>query len=480
MPRFGRPGEEIPRSGLESGADHADGNGMSGTTVRRAKNARQILGFVTVLRTIGRRWAASILVVVGLLGASLGAPGISAAAPGRPIPEGQDGTDTSLKGAYDEVIGQESALVDRYQKAQETRLRTVAELDRLKASLRSSQVDLLEAHVALQAAQAVEARQVAGRKVADRKVARAEDRLRRQIVASYVKGGQEASLLTALLHAANGREAGQALTFSRVVVGDSDTLVRELESARAERRRAERSAKRARGKAKARRDDVQETSAFIAASTLKQATLVQDVDRQVVAEQSALREVQARKAVIEGQINSINRSSDGVQLLLAQLQRGQPDWVPGDVLITNPIPGYKIGSKFGMRYHPILHITRLHGGGDLGAPGGTTIYAPADGVVVIAGVRGGYGNTTVIDHGHSLATLYGHQSQILVSPGQIVKRGDPIGKVGSTGLSTGPHLHFETRIKGLPIDPEGVVDFARPKGSYAAEAKEIADAFGGN
>lgn len=65
----------------------------------------------------------------------------------------------------------------------------------------------------------------------------------------------------------------------------------------------------------------------------------------------------------------------------------------------------------------------------------------------------------VIDHGHSLATLYGHQSAMAVRPGDIVKRGDVIGYVGSTGLSTGPHLHFETRVKGMPIDPKGVVDF---------------------
>ena len=77
----------------------------------------------------------------------------------------------------------------------------------------------------------------------------------------------------------------------------------------------------------------------------------------------------------------------------------------------------------------------------------------------MAGRRGGYGNTTVIDHGHSLGTLYGHQSRIAVKPGQVVKRGDLIGYVGSTGLSTGPHLHFETRVRGMPINPEGVVDW---------------------
>ena len=85
---------------------------------------------------------------------------------------------------------------------------------------------------------------------------------------------------------------------------------------------------------------------------------------------------------------------------------------------------------------------------------------------MLAEVRGGYGNAVVIDHGNSLGTLYGHTSKMLVKPGQLVKRGDVIALVGSTGLSTGPHLHFETRIKGMPIDPEGVDRLRRQEVVY--------------
>ena len=422
------------------------------------------------------------MVVAALLAGALVGPTLSEAAPATPRAphqDPQDGSDTSLKGEYDEVIGQESALVDAYEAAQAERVQAAKELDRLKADLQKHQLDLLVAHSQLDKALATEKRQVAARKAADAKVSKAEERLRKQIVASYVRGGEDASVLEALLSAQDGAEAGAAVAYSKAIVGDSDALLRDLEKARAARRSAERSAKRAKARATAQRDDIDTATKFIAAATQKQTGLVADVDAKVLEEQKTLREVQSRKAIIEGRINSINRSSDGIQMILAQLQAGQPDWVPGDVEITNPIPGYKIGSKFGMRYHPILHVSRLHAGGDLGAPSGTPIYAPADGIVVIAGVRGGYGNATVIDHGHSLATLYGHQSQILVKPGQAVKRGELIGKVGSTGLSTGPHLHFETRIKGVPIDPEGVVDFTRPIGSYADEAREQA-ANGGN
>jgi murein DD-endopeptidase MepM/ murein hydrolase activator NlpD len=112
-----------------------------------------------------------------------------------------------------------------------------------------------------------------------------------------------------------------------------------------------------------------------------------------------------------------------------------------------------ITSGFGPRVHPIFHDVRIHTGIDFGAGEGTPILAAADGTVVSAGVLGGYGNATVIDHGSSLATLYGHQSRLLVVAGQRVKRGQVIGLVGHTGFATGPHLHFEVRVAGNPVDP---------------------------
>jgi murein DD-endopeptidase MepM/ murein hydrolase activator NlpD len=112
-----------------------------------------------------------------------------------------------------------------------------------------------------------------------------------------------------------------------------------------------------------------------------------------------------------------------------------------------------ITSPFGYRVHPIYGTTLLHTGVDFGADTGTPIHAAASGVVVSAGWIDGYGNATIIDHGSGLATLYGHQSALLVSSGQHVTQGQTIGRVGCTGSCTGPHLHFEVRVNGTPVDP---------------------------
>jgi murein DD-endopeptidase MepM/ murein hydrolase activator NlpD len=106
-----------------------------------------------------------------------------------------------------------------------------------------------------------------------------------------------------------------------------------------------------------------------------------------------------------------------------------------------------------MRLHPILGYTRMHTGVDMSAPYGQEIKAGGAGRVILAGVYGGYGNTVIIDHGGGMTTLYAHQSQVNVAYGDEVAAAQVIGYIGTSGLSTGPHLHFEVRISGKPVDP---------------------------
>ena len=129
-----------------------------------------------------------------------------------------------------------------------------------------------------------------------------------------------------------------------------------------------------------------------------------------------------------------------------------PDYVGG--VFAWPAPGYTtITSRFGKRVHPILKVTSVHKGTDIAMPTGAYIIAANDGTVIEAKYSTtGYGNMVMIDHGGGIVTLYGHGSEILVNAGQTVKKGDIIMKAGSTGWSTGPHLHFEVRINGTAVD----------------------------
>lgn len=133
---------------------------------------------------------------------------------------------------------------------------------------------------------------------------------------------------------------------------------------------------------------------------------------------------------------------------------GGATWVQGTGQLAAPVVA-PITSDFGWRIHPIYGTRRLHAGTDFGVDEGTPVHAADGGVVVEAGWVSGYGYTVIIDHGNGMSTLYAHNSDIAVSPGQTVSKGQVVSYSGNTGGSTGPHLHFEVRINGEPTDPMG-------------------------
>ena len=191
------------------------------------------------------------------------------------------------------------------------------------------------------------------------------------------------------------------------------------------------------------------------------------VHERLLASQNALVSTRAQerqslssiKANQRAYVNEVEGLAQVSSQLAAQIQaaqsrsaaQGAPTYSSGSGHSSGliwPVQG-PITSPFGMRWG------RMHEGIDIGVPYGTPIHAAASGTVIYAGWMGGYGNLTVIDHGHGLATAYGHQSALAVSNGQSVTQGQVIGYVGCTGHCFGPHLHFEVRINGQPVDPLG-------------------------
>jgi murein DD-endopeptidase MepM/ murein hydrolase activator NlpD len=160
--------------------------------------------------------------------------------------------------------------------------------------------------------------------------------------------------------------------------------------------------------------------------------------------------VDAQIAELEGELAALEQQEDSIRDLIDE--RARDDGRPPGTLVR-PVPG-AITSGFGPRWHPILGYMRMHNGLDMNCDTGDPIVAAGSGTVILAEVKGGYGKTIMVDHGGGMVTLYAHQSGYAVSQGSGVDAGQVIGYCGSTGQSTGPHLHFEVRITGNPVDPE--------------------------
>lgn len=181
----------------------------------------------------------------------------------------------------------------------------------------------------------------------------------------------------------------------------------------------------------------------------------------------ALKDIESDKASYAALVDSLERESADIEAELRRRaeeerkRREQAKPTPGGEddepaasagSLRRPYSGPQT-SGYGWREHPIYGERRFHAGVDYSGPTGDGFWAAGDGVVVSAGWRGGYGNAVVIDHGDGLATLYAHASTLLVRSGQRVRRGQVIGEIGTTGASTGPHLHFEVRQDGEPQNP---------------------------
>lgn len=259
----------------------------------------------------------------------------------------------------------------------------------------------------------------------------------------------ESDMVTTLMSTDQVSELARALYFIEAVANRSTASMDRYEA-------LGREADRQRARIEEQELHLSSVREALAASEIAQADRATERRNRAATVRTELDKERALLAELDDLIGDFESELDGLdaeQGRLESLIRGSSSGegtAPG--LLVRPVPG-PITSAFGPRHHPILGYTRMHTGVDMSAPYGQEIKAGAAGRVLLASTYGGYGLTVIIDHGGGMTTLYAHQSKVVVGPGTQVTAGEVIGQIGSSGLATGPHLHFEVRIGGSPVDP---------------------------
>lgn len=359
----------------------------------------------------------------------------------------------SLRQQISEASAEEADLADRLDAARARRAALDAEVAELNGQLQAVETDLKAATDRLEEMSAELIRAQAKLDSARAQLAEAKDVLRTRAVAAYV--GQQPNLLAAAatVELRTDRDVAAYESYVGKIVGKQQELVEQFRQLKAEAVELQQSIEKQRDQARVQRDLVASRLNDLEGVKARLDAKRNEVAAQEGAQAHLLAEVRDRKADFAAELAQLQAESESISAFLRGAQSGQSIVISGNGRLSYPIPGARITSTFGPRVHPIFGDVRMHTGIDFAGGSGVPIRAAADGVVLFAGVRGGYGNTTLIDHGGALATMYAHQSGFAVSSGARVAKGQVIGYVGSTGNSTGPHLHFEARVNGTPVNP---------------------------
>lgn len=277
--------------------------------------------------------------------------------------------------------------------------------------------------------------------VAEKQLTEKEELLRRCVRETYEQG--DSTYLDVLLNSTSLTNmlsrieiVGQLMDYNKQVFTEFKAAKEDIENKRDELQKTQDEQKQFQTNLSYKVDE-------LAASEAEQAALVQSLESYKAAKQAEEDRLDSEMSAVNDEIAAISRQEAAAGG--ASLYSGTFTW---------PAPGNTASSSaYGWRIHPIYGTRKYHAGEDIPAPTGAPIVAAASGTVSTAGWVSGYGNYTVINHGGGVMTAYGHQSAIYVSVGQQVTAGDQIGAVGSTGNSTGPHLHFEVYINGSTVNP---------------------------
>ena len=353
----------------------------------------------------------------------------------------------------------------------------------LDRRITTAEADLAAGERARDAAAAAHSRAARRLEAVRARVTASQQVLREQAVARFMRFGAEASTIDVFLQVRDLRALHDAAAYVGAVASFQADVVRRHRSLQQDTAELERRTDDARADAEQRHREVAAHRRELAAARAEQAEALGEVAVEEGREQELVGSVRATRADYEKRIAALEAESQSITALLRQRQAAPPAPAsgrdaptaggdgdaadggggkarssgevapPGRAALSYPLANPVVTSGYGYRIHPIYGTRRLHAGVDLRGTTGTSVLSAGDGTVIFAGPRGGYGTTVIVDHGGAVATLYAHQSRLGVGTGDRVRRGQAVGAVGSTGLSTAPHLHFEVRVEGTPVDP---------------------------
>jgi murein DD-endopeptidase MepM/ murein hydrolase activator NlpD len=425
-------------------------------------------------------------------------------------PRALDRQRQALQRRYAEADVQMAALLTSYDEARAAQAALDAQVADLDGRITSAANDLAAAEAALAdaAAHVSAGEQLVG--AAQIRLGVATKNLQAQALASYMGAGPLAIVSGAVDRA--DVDLLVAVQYARLVSDVQERHIADYTAQQDALGRQQEQLTAARADADARRNQVAAAKTDLERQRSEQAALQEQAAQKVAEQQQLVQQLQARKASYQSQIDELQQESAAIAALLraraasvttttkptattakpkattttakkptTTVKPGTPTTKPVPTVkpatptttrppvspttratiappatspaFKWPIPGAPVVSGFGMRVQPITGVFQLHAGVDIWAAEGTPIHAAAAGTVVSVGVHHGYGNTVIVDHGGGWATVYAHQSQTAAATGQHVNAGDVIGYVGHTGLAAGPHLHFEIRVNGDPVDP---------------------------